>query len=288
VYNLIPEKLDDWTYEIIAELVKRNCNESDRHDFKSDLPDAPTLTKICCAFANTKGGFVILGIKEVGSSFMIEGIDNDRELAHKFGQKITANPTIDFDLPKIIPIPDQGKVLAVFHIPLSPERPHVSMYQGFWKRTNKGNDAMTYEEIRMSFHNYEERVEKLKLLYIELLSNFEQLKKMKVEDPSGTTYSLVTLDSTVINNLLTDLFTIIGRNKRLVRILFTIREETKIMNNKIRMFYSTMTMPLTNKNELVKAHNQFVNQKASELVPLIIEATNILETDFKLKNPLKD
>jgi predicted HTH transcriptional regulator len=64
---LIPEKLDGWTYEIVAELVQRNSGESDRHDFKRDLPDAPNLTKVCCAFANTKGGFVIIGIKEVGS-----------------------------------------------------------------------------------------------------------------------------------------------------------------------------------------------------------------------------
>lgn len=233
---------------------------------------------------------MILGIREIGSRFMIEGIDDDKELAREFGQKIHAIPTIDFDLPKTIPIPSSGKVLTVFHIPLSPERPHMSLCQdqGFWKRTNKGNDAMTYEEIRMSFHNFEERVEKLKLLYIELLSNFEQLNKMKVEDPSGSTYSLTTLDSTVINSLLTDLFTIIGRNKRLVRILFTIREQTKIMNNKIRMFYSMIAVPRVNPQEIVKSHNQFINQTASELIPLVVEATNILETDFKLKNPLKE
>jgi hypothetical protein len=97
---------------------------------------------------------------------MIEGIQDDKELAHKFGQKIRARsiPTIDFELPKIIPIPNSGKVLAVFHVPLSSERTHMSLCQdqGFWKRTNKGNDVMTYDEIRMSFHNYEERVEKLK------------------------------------------------------------------------------------------------------------------------------
>jgi hypothetical protein len=286
---MIPEKLDDWTYEIIAELVQKNSCESDRHDFKYDLPDASTLTKVCSAFANTKGGFVILGIKEVGSGYVIEGINNDRELAHKFGQKIArASPTIDFDLPKIVPIPNSGKVIAVFHIPLSPERPHMSSDQFFWKRTNKGNDLMTYEEIRMSFQNYQERLEKLKLLYIELLSNFEQLNSVKVDDPSGSVYSLVTLDSTVINSLLTDLFTIIGRNKKLVRILFTIREEIKVMNNKTRMFYTQMAMPLANAVEITKAHNKFINEKAVALIPLVVEATNILEADFKLKNPLKE
>lgn len=69
---MIPEKLDDWTYEIIAELVQKNSCESDRHDFKYNLPDAPNLTRICSAFANTKGGFVVLGIKQVGARASVE------------------------------------------------------------------------------------------------------------------------------------------------------------------------------------------------------------------------
>jgi hypothetical protein len=35
---LIVERLEDWTYEKIKELVANNINESKKHDFKSGLP----------------------------------------------------------------------------------------------------------------------------------------------------------------------------------------------------------------------------------------------------------
>ena len=109
--------------------------------------------------------FIVLGVKDSNLRFNIKGIDEDKELAHKFGSKIiNAQPSIDFDLPKIICIPDSQKVLAVIHIPLSDERPHIPSppeKRIFWKRTNKGNVEMIYDEIRMSFQHYEERREKV-------------------------------------------------------------------------------------------------------------------------------
>jgi predicted HTH transcriptional regulator len=56
-------------------------SEGDRHDFKLNLPDAKNLTKVACAFANTYGGFFIIGVSERnGHHFTIEGIDPDKEL----------------------------------------------------------------------------------------------------------------------------------------------------------------------------------------------------------------
>jgi len=283
-----PKRMDFWNSKRIG---RQKINESDRHDFKKDIPDSETLTKICCAFANTKGGFIILGVKENGSSFEISGISTDIELAHKFGQKIKANPTIEFSLPKIIDIPDSSNVLAIFEIPLSPERPHVPNHSPdkrlFQKRTNKGNDYMSYEEIKLSFQNYQERREKLKLLYIELLSNIEQLNSMKIDDASKeNAHSLVTLDSTILTGLLSELYTSISKDKEFVRILFTIREKTKIINNKIKIFFSEVALPLTNKKDLIKSHNEFINSQVDNLKPHIERALQILESKFDLKNPL--
>ena len=73
-------------------------------------------------------------------------------VSFKFGQKINANPTIEYTLPKIISIPDSEKVIAIFEIPLCSERPHIPDISPdkrlFQKRTNKGNDYMSYEEIK--------------------------------------------------------------------------------------------------------------------------------------------
>jgi len=288
---MIPQNLNEWSYDLIKDLVNKKVNESDRHDFKAEIPSADVLTKICCAFANTKGGFIIVGVKEKDLSFEIKGIDNNIELAHQFGQKIKANPTIDFSLPRIVPIPDSSKVLAIFEIPLSAERPHVPDLSPerrvFQKRTNRGNDFMSYEEIKLSFQSYQERREKLKLLYIELLSNIEQLNSMRVDDASKeNTHSLVNLDSTILTGLLSELYTSISKDKELIRLLFTIREQTKIINNKIKIFFSEVALPITNKTILVKSHNEFINSRVDSLKPIIARALTILEYRFDLKNPL--
>jgi Putative DNA-binding domain len=286
---LIPQKLDDWTYQLVNELVNKNVGESYRHDFKADIPDSDSLTAICCSFANTDGGFIVLGVSENNAKWKIKGIDNDKEIAHRFGQKINADPTIQFDLPKIIPITNSTKVLAVFHIPKSSERPHIPSVKEkrtFWKRTNKGKDYMTYQEIRMSFQNYEERREKVKLLHNELLINAELLESMKSADVSQMNpQSLLTLDSIVITNLLTDLYTIIGKDHDLVKSLNTIRVNIRIINNKISHFLSQAALPLSNSMEITRHHNEFLNDKAQFLIPIIYKAIQIIEQDFGLKNP---
>jgi Putative DNA-binding domain len=152
---MIPARLEDWSYNRIKELVDNNINESKTHDFKFDLPNSTELTKDCCAFANTDGGFIVFGVREKGHRFDIVGIDNDKEFANRFGQKINALPANPgFIVGNFISIPDSKKILAVIHIPESSYRPHIPSQKDlriFWKRTNAGNEQMTYEEIRESF-----------------------------------------------------------------------------------------------------------------------------------------
>ena len=81
----VPVTLEEWTYETVADLARVGRCEGERHDFKFNLPDADNLTKICCAFANSQGGFVVLGVKERSHRFLVEGIDPDGEVAKKFG-----------------------------------------------------------------------------------------------------------------------------------------------------------------------------------------------------------
>lgn len=59
---------------------------------------------------------------------------------------------------------------------------------------------MTYDEIRFSFQNYQEKREKIKLMYLELISNIQQLDLMQISNENiSTEYSLVTFDDTIIN-----------------------------------------------------------------------------------------
>jgi hypothetical protein len=87
-------------------------------------------------------------------------MEKDMELSHIFRQKIQAEPYIHFIGPSLIPIPSSNKVVPVFYIPLSNDRPHLPSKKDrrvFWKRITGGKEQTTYLEILMAFQGYEEK-----------------------------------------------------------------------------------------------------------------------------------
>jgi predicted HTH transcriptional regulator len=159
--HLIPERIQDWTLDKIQDLIDKNMTESERHDFKSNIPDSVTLSRICCAFANSRGGFILFGVAEKNGKFVIEGFSPDIEISKKFGDKLKASPRIYFNTPINVPTSDSATVITIFEIPISPERPHSTMTNNiptFYKRTNRENEIMSYEEIRNEFSGYERQI----------------------------------------------------------------------------------------------------------------------------------
>jgi predicted HTH transcriptional regulator len=285
----VPVALEDWSYDTIAALARVGRCESDRHDFKFNLPDADNLTKLCCAFANSHGGFVVVGVKNRSGHFLIEGIDPDVEIAKKFSDKLNVEPSVQFSGPRHIEVPGTSKVLYVFHVPQSSLRPHIPLVPDkrvFWKRTPGGCEQMTYEEIQEQFLRYEERREKVKLLFIELLLNRENLQGMSAVQEG--TYSLVTLDSGVLDRLLVDTYSVVQEEIRLIQILLTLRTNIRVMNAKTQIFFRQMAIRLIGQQEIVAAHGMFLKDKAAFLLPLIDEAIGILETKFGLTSPFPD
>src|SRR5260221_2147243 len=139
VTNMLPRNLEEWSFEQIQELCSSGLGESDTHDFKLGLQDPKNTTKICCAFANSFGGFLIFGVSERGHSFTPEGVLPDNEFSAKLRQGIRAEPHIEVSMPKLLPVPGSDKVMYVFAVPQSMRRPHLpSMPEErfFWKRAN--------------------------------------------------------------------------------------------------------------------------------------------------------
>lgn len=66
----VPESADGWTYDLIKEFAATGQVETDHHDFKHQLPDGDALTKACCAFANSLGGFMVVGVKQRSSRWI--------------------------------------------------------------------------------------------------------------------------------------------------------------------------------------------------------------------------
>ena len=284
----VPVTLEDWSYNAVVELARVGRCEGERHDFKFNLPDANTLTKVACAFANSQGGFVVVGVKDRSGHFLVEGIDPDGEIAKKFSDKIHAAPSVSFSSPRDINVPQTSKVLYVFHIPPSLERPHMPREQDkgiFWKRTPGGCEPMSYDEIREQFLRYEERREKVKLLLIELLFNREALQEMAMVSEGA--YSLVTLDSNVLDRLLVDTYSVVQSEPRLIQILLTLRRSIRIINAKTQIFFAQMALPLDNPSALVGAQRQYLNERGAFLFPLISEAIEMLKARFGLIDPFQ-
>ena len=101
--------------ELVARLRDIEWDEFEVKAAKSELPK--NIWETVSAFSNTPGGWIVLGVKQTGKTFEIQGVDNIEKLEQdflgtlrsgKFNQIIFANPK-RYDV-------DDRKLLA-FYIP---------------------------------------------------------------------------------------------------------------------------------------------------------------------------
>ena len=174
-----PKTLDEWNLEIVKNLLEKGYYETESFDFKEKLPDTrdsskkDDLRKDCCAFANSQGGFIIFGISDnrnLSVNDRLIGLEKDIDFTAQFGAfPQTCKPSVLWDF-KNPPIElENNKVIHVIQISRSWEMPHCLDSDNkfiFPKRTNKGNEFMNYEEIRMNFLQFYEKRLKLGLLLL--------------------------------------------------------------------------------------------------------------------------
>jgi hypothetical protein len=289
----LPLTIEGWTFEIVEQLVDQGYLETDFYDFKAELNSKEPkhlqrLTTTACAFANTKGGFIIFGVKDLAGgnrAGRIEGIASESDLAKDFGDKIRkASPKILFEFSNPpIKIRNSSKVLFVVQIPISANRPHANGEGAFYYRTNEGNEMMSYEQIRDGFLRYEERRSKMKLLLVELVT-LEGDAKATISPPGR--YSLATLDTTVINSILPDVYSMIQDDIMLVKDLIQIRRMVSIMNSKIRELAGIVSHPdAFGFGPLVEIHNKDMESRNDVLLPAIERVVQKIETRYNLKRP---
>ncbi len=290
---MLPE-LEKWDYSLIEKLVLNRQGETDSYEFKKYFIESKNITSLVCSFANTDGGFIILGIDDsTRKEFTIKGIEFSTELGHDFRKLIHADPHIYFEGPKIINVPNSSKIIAVFYIPKSQLRPHLptkAEERFFWKRTNGGKEHMTYLETRMSFQNFEERREKIKLLYVELMSNKYTLQKIleSVTSEEPTLYSPSTLEYNILNILLSDLYSIIGKDPKLIKNLIDIRFVFNAINNESGIFFGRMSNPIGEREPIICNHKTFLKPLIDEVLQILDQSLSILEVNYGLKNPLEN
>jgi len=118
----------------------KNLKESDRVEFKTSFGKEVIIS--LSAFANTKGGKVILGVDDSG---VVKGIKLGKETEQKYLNEIKTST-----YPQLIPNSDihevDGKTILVFQISEYPVKP-VACKNRYYKRVKNSNHLLSLEEI---------------------------------------------------------------------------------------------------------------------------------------------
>ena len=138
------------------ELIKR-LKDIEWEDFevktaKSELPKS--IWETVSAFSNTSGGWIVLGIKQNGKSFEIQGVDNIEKLeqdflgtlrSEKFSKQLSASAK-RYDI--------EGRKILAFYIPEVELKPvYFGNPTNSFIRMGSGDQRATEGEIRAMFRN---------------------------------------------------------------------------------------------------------------------------------------
>ena len=285
------EVLEEWNINTLTDLLTKGYFESEEFDFKERLPHnsdeagKARLVKTCCAFANSGGGFLIFGVSN-NTSLPVQnrlvGIDPTVDFPEHFGsypQKCMPTVQWDFKNPPISLA--SGNVIHIIHIPQSWSAPHsfevANDGRYFAKRTNKGNEPMSYEEIRMAFLQYYEKRLKLQLLRTELqIIQDNAVRLTRSGESVSNPPPLGEFSLTILETTLADTYTILVNNALLLNDLTTIRKLCGQVNNKLQSILPVYHMPMTDaiKSVFIKHNTDVTNfcQSISSTTHLALQA----------------
>lgn len=149
---MINKSMEDISYEDIQLLLENKIDESDILDYKTEMVKKESLMRHICAFANTRGGDIVFGVKESGRGghpIEVHGIDTSNINKESIEQTVLSNLVPRLDV-KIIPIeiPNSTKSILLVRIPDSHLKPHQNnINKKFYKRFQFESAEMTEQEI---------------------------------------------------------------------------------------------------------------------------------------------
>lgn len=106
----------DITQEVISLIGQQ---ESEKLEYKAVLPPSRSLGQMISSFANTNGGFIILGVAETSTGIEINGLSEDfyaNSIVHKAIDLLSPKPKVDYQY-----ITHQNKRLYAIRIEASKE-----------------------------------------------------------------------------------------------------------------------------------------------------------------------
>ena len=153
----------------MTETVLKNIvgsGESDRVEFKSASSKPDTIGRTVCAFLNTKGGTLVVGVSPTGKLVNVKGaVQESEKIQRDLLEKISPRAAWSVNVDKV-----DGKQLIVLDVPQGLERPYTYDNRIFVRRGVK-TDAAVGTEITSLIdqrHAEESRWERLPALGFEI------------------------------------------------------------------------------------------------------------------------
>ena len=179
--------ITDLTTDDLAELLTDNVVESVRLEFKSQPPGPDDTLKKLSGFANTFGGYLIVGASassDDGRLRAYPGVNPQSNYRQTIIQRCYEGvwPPIEVFVSGDIPAPnDANKVCYVIYVSESWEAPHfLTKRKGAWIRTDEFSQRFetrlaTFEEIQHLANRRRLAVERYEHLYNRAISRFESM-----------------------------------------------------------------------------------------------------------------
>ncbi len=135
---MILQNIDDLEYDDIQSLLDNKVTEGYVLDYKECMIDDAELIKHVCAFANSSGGHIVFGVKELGEGgypVVINGINPKEINKERIESVILSNIFPRLQIKQKIIDNNNGNQFLIIQIPKSAYRPHFNnKKQKFHKR----------------------------------------------------------------------------------------------------------------------------------------------------------
>lgn len=176
--SLTNKPFDQLVEADFQELIDNKVPESKTLDYKVDLKfgdrDKREFLADVSSFANTAGGYLLIGIKEEGGiPTALPGIELDNPDAEKLRLISLIRDCTEPRIPGIaitsVPLQNSHYILAI-HIPKSWAAPHVISIEKHWRfyaRHSSGKYQLDVPELRQAFLISESLAEKIRRFHIE-------------------------------------------------------------------------------------------------------------------------
>jgi hypothetical protein len=278
---VIPKALHHWSKDALIDLLDQHYFEPEAFDYKELLPHKSDQTgklrlrKSICAFANGSGGFLVFGVKDdaaLAAKDRLAGFPSAHDFPLHFGTyPAECRPSVSWDYKKPPITLENGNLIHVVEIPRSWKAPHAvnTAAEGFifTKRTNAGDEAMSYEEVRMSFLGYYEKRKKVELLRSEIRRIHATAETLFVEgQKTSGEVNLCTFSLVIVEAMLADAYVILSECPDLLKEIEGIRNVADVVNNKQKAIFLTTNSPLSTHPNLVRAHNVTVGVWADQII----------------------